>query len=136
MKTLFFLFIVMFLSSCDFIRDLKYNYYKDVRGVIKCHRIEQIKEEGEYATKIIHDKDPVAYVLRNLDQEMVSFHKEDDRTFDLKKESESEETIWFSHKSDTGKVQWIWKKNDATLTEIIIEENPNVNVVVNKFSCR
>lgn len=124
------------MSSCDFLRDLKYHYYKEYRGAIRCYRTEQIKEEGEFATKIIHDKDPTAYTLLNLQEEVVSFHKEDNRTFDLKKESENEESIWFRHRSDTGSVLWIWKKNQATLTEIIIEEVPDVNVVVNKFSCR
>ena len=135
MKKLFFLFILV-LSGCDYLKDLKYNYYKDYRGIIKCYRIEQIKEEGEYATKIKNENDPAAYTLSNLDKETVVFQKEDNKTFDLKKESESEASIWFRHRSDTGQVQWIWKKENATLTEIITEENPDVNVVINKFSCK
>lgn len=129
---------LLLLTGCDLIKDLKYQYYYKYQGKIHCYRLETIKEEGEFATKIKMEKDPHSYTLSRLDQEEVDFIRQDEQTFSAKKVAEDEKSIWLRDRKGDVEITWIFSKKDIMLSEIIIEakEGSRARVTTSQFSCR
>ncbi len=136
MKKLILFTFLLSLTGCDLIKDLKYQYYYKYQGKIHCYIIETIKEEGEYATKTKYTKDPRTYTLSRLDAPEVDFVRQDGNSFTVKKTEETDTSIWLRDKKGSVEGTWVFTKSKALLTEIILEENDGVGVVINKFSCR